>query len=79
MKTNRNIPSRGDTLRQVGLAMTIPMALLAGPLVGWFIGNFLEKKFTLPHYVTVFFIIFGFIAGIRHAWRLIKQISQDDK
>lgn len=79
MKTDPKTSSKGKSLRQVGIAMTIPMALLAGPLVGWFIGDFLEKRFQLSPYVTLFFTLFGFVAGVYHAWKLVKEISQNDK
>ena len=65
--------------RQMGIAITIPMVLLAGPLVGWFIGSWLDKKFgTEPWFLTIM-LIMGLAAGIRQTIQLIKQISRDDK
>ena len=65
--------------RQLGIAVTIPMVLLAGPLVGWFIGSWLDKKFGTHPWLVIIVSIMGFIAGVRQTIHMIRDISHDDK
>lgn len=54
-----------------GLAI-IPIILVSGPLGGYLIGDLLVRKFHLPGYLTVVFIILGFIASIRETVKIIR-------
>lgn len=68
-------------IRQFGMITTIPIMLAAGPLVGFFTGDFLDKKFkTAPIFLAAFSVL-GFIAGAREAFRVIKMAAkeEDDK
>ena len=62
-----------------GMISFIPVMLAAGPLGGYFIGDFLENKFNLPSYMTYIFIALGAIAGIRETVRIIRLVLNIDK
>jgi F0F1-type ATP synthase assembly protein I len=72
-----------DTLysqvKQLGVVTVIPVILLVGPLVGYFIGGWIDRRFQLYPWFTVIFIILGFVAAGREISRLLKQVLSDDK
>jgi ATP synthase protein I len=53
--------------------------LLAGPLIGAFIGYWLDSKLGTKPYLLIGFLILGFVSAGREVYKLIKQISDDDK
>lgn len=68
-----------DGLRQIGLATTIPFMMVSGPLVGYFIGNWLDNKFDTAPYLVIFWIFLGLISSARESYKLLKQVSDDSK
>ena len=62
-----------------GLISFIPVMLSAGPLGGYFFGDFLEKKFSLPSYIIYISMGIGAIAGIRETVRIIRIVLNIDK
>ena len=57
--------------------MTIPMALVAGPLVGFLIGNWIDGKWNLDPWGKTVFSILGFVASVRQVVRLIKTATEN--
>jgi len=62
-----------------GLLSYIPIILAVGPLSGFFLGSYLEKKFALPSYSTLIFILFGFISAGTETVRIIRLVSKIDR
>jgi len=46
--------------------------MAAGPLAGYFLADFLEKKFHTPGLVSVICVVMGFLASIRETVRIVK-------
>jgi ATP synthase protein I len=65
--------------RQLGILTTIPIILAVGPILGYFIGNFLDKKLHTDPYLMIVFIIFGFVAAGRGVYNLVKRASEENK
>ncbi len=65
-------------VKQLGALITVPVILLVGPLVGFFFGSWLDRKFGLHPFATTGFVILGFIASGREVVRLLKQISKGE-
>jgi hypothetical protein len=59
-------------IRIGGLLSFIPFVLAAGPIGGYLAGDFLEKKFALPHYVSAILIIAGFLGSAFETVKIIK-------
>lgn len=61
-----------------GLLSFIPFVLVAGPLGGYFIGNYLEKRFGLPAYVSLILIALGFIGSAMEIVKIIKAALRSE-
>ena len=67
---------RSDFYRWVkigGLLSFLPFVLAAGPLFGYILGNYLEKRFGLPAYTSIIVITIGFVASVRETVRIVKM------
>ena len=62
-----------------GLLSFLPFVLVAGPLSGYILGNYLEKRFNLPSYVSLICITVGFIASLKETIRIVKITLKADK
>jgi F0F1-type ATP synthase assembly protein I len=67
----------GRWLRPIGLLTAIPFVLLFGPLIGYFIGDWLDKRFGTEPWLMTIFIALGFVAAGREVWGLIRRASRD--
>ena len=63
--------------RQLGLLGTIPILIAVGPVVGFFIGRWLDGKLGTEPYLLVVFLIIGFIASGREIYGIIKRAERD--
>ncbi|MDD5136907.1 MAG: hypothetical protein PHX20_02880 [Candidatus Omnitrophica bacterium] len=43
-----------------------------GPLSGYFLADYLEKRFGLPSFTTIIFIVIGFIVSARETIKIIR-------
>jgi hypothetical protein len=66
-------------VKTVGFITFIPFMLAAGPLSGYFVGDFLQKRFNLSHYVVLTSIAFGFILGVMEMVRILKIVTRMNK
>ena len=63
-------------LRQAGLVTAIPFLLLVSPIVGYFLGLFLDRWFNTS-FLWIVFIVLGFVAGIREVYRIIVRVGKE--
>jgi len=54
------------------LLCLVPLILGAGPFSGFYLGQYVQKKFNLPSWVTSVLVVVGILAAAREAWRIIK-------
>ena len=76
---NKKEEERYWAMRQVGLLTTIPVLLAVSPLIGFFMGRFLDGKLNTDPIFTIGFLILGFIAGARQTARVIKLAGKEKK
>ena len=64
-----------------GLLSFIPVVMAAGPLGGYFLADYLEKRFGFPPFTMAVTVIIGFIASTRETVRIIKLAlkTEDEK
>jgi len=73
---------KGNSYRllwMLGLALTLPMILLCGPLAGFLISQLLVKKFGFSSALTPIFMGFGLIGSGWQAFRLIQKLNETRK
>ncbi|MCX5800065.1 MAG: AtpZ/AtpI family protein [Candidatus Eisenbacteria bacterium] len=63
-------------LRQAGLVTLIPFLLLVSPVVGYYIGRFLDKRFHTS-FLWIAFLVLGFVAGAREVYRVIVRVGRE--
>ncbi len=61
--------------RQLSLVGVIPAILAIGPLIGFFIGKWLDKKLGTEPYLMWVLILLGFIAAGKEVYRIVKKVS----
>jgi ATP synthase protein I len=73
----KNKDDRYKAVRQAGLLSTIPVLLTVSPLVGFFMGRFIDGKLGTDPIFTIVFLVFGFVAGARQIARIIKLSNKE--
>ncbi|MCK5124784.1 MAG: AtpZ/AtpI family protein [candidate division Zixibacteria bacterium] len=53
--------------------------LLAGPLLGFFGGNWLDEKFGTEPYLMIILILVGLLASGKETYKLLKQLTDDSE
>lgn len=71
--------SRQSGYRQIALATSIPIIMLAAPAVGYFIGRYIDRLLGTERIMVVVFLLLGMAAGGLETYRLIKEIVKEDK
>ena len=66
-------------LKQIGALTAVPIILLAGPVAGYFLGDWVDRKFRFTPWCTILFLILGFVASGREITRLLKQVLKENK
>jgi ATP synthase protein I len=61
--------------QQLGLALSIPTLLAAGPLVGFGLAWLIRRWTGWGEWVTWLMVILGIIAGIREVVSVIRRLS----
>jgi ATP synthase protein I len=70
-------PSNQMSQRQTGVAYRILLDMIAGLLVGGFLGYWLDRWQGWAPYSLVIGLVVGFAAGVNNAWRAIRQYSKE--
>jgi ATP synthase protein I len=72
----RKPDNKYSTYRQIGILTTIPFLLAVGPILGYYIGDFLDKRLNTNPYLMILFIVLGFVASGKGVYDLIKKAGQ---
>jgi len=67
----------GVSHRQTAVAYRVLVDMIAGLLVGGFLGYWLDRWLGLAPWGLVTFLIVGFVAGANNAWRAIRRFQAD--
>jgi ATP synthase protein I len=63
--------------RQTGVAYRVMVDMIAGLLVGGFLGYWLDRWMGWTPWSLVTGLIVGFAAGVNNAWRAIRDFSRE--
>jgi len=64
--------------RQVGLLTAIPFILLAGPVLGYLVGSWLDRKLGTEPILLIVLLLVGLAASGRETYGLIQLASRED-
>lgn len=64
--------------RQIGFLTLIPIIMVVAPLLGYFLGSFLDQKLGTEPYLMIVFIVFGFVAAGKEVYELIKRSAKEE-
>jgi ATP synthase protein I len=62
-------------VKKIGVLVTIPFVLAVPPIVGWFIGKWLDEVMHTAPYLKYTLLILGLCAAGRECYRLIKEFG----
>lgn len=62
--------------KQAGLFTSIPMVMMGGPAVGFFIGAFLDRRFSVSPWGVGAGVLLGLAAGMVEAIQLIRAAQK---
>lgn len=62
-----------------GLLSFVPVVLAAGPLAGYFLGDYLEKKIGYAPYLSLICMALGFFTSVREIIKILKLVQKADE
>lgn len=71
-------PDKVTAWRQVGLLSSIPFILALAPIIGYFLGKYLDQKFRTQPWLSLVLLGLGFVAGVRETIRIVKLSQRED-
>lgn len=63
----------------LGLAITLPMALLSGPLAGYLVSQWIIQKWHVDPSLTLVLVLLGLGGSIVQTVRLIRLLYQESR
>ena len=66
-------------MKIVGFVSFVPFILAAGPLTGYFIGIFLQKKLHLSPWVVLLGVALGFLIAATEIVKILKAVARVNK
>ena len=76
-KPQQNGDQSGMSQRQTGVAYRVLADMIAGLLVGGFLGYWVDRWLGWTPYSLVTGLVLGFAAGANNAWRAIRVYSDE--
>ncbi len=70
-------PKKWKELRRAGYLAAIPALLAIGPILGWFLGDFLDKQLGSGPWLSYLGILIGFVAAGREVYQLAKKAGEE--
>lgn len=65
-------------LRSAGLLLAIPTLLIVAPLVGFFLGGWLDRRFGTGRWLTIIGLVLGFVAAGRETYQIYRRYQEEE-
>lgn len=65
-----------DKIRWIGAVAMIPFVMAVPPVIGWYLGSWLDGIAGTP-YLKYVFLALGIAGGARECYRIIKEFSSE--
>jgi F0F1-type ATP synthase assembly protein I len=75
-------PEKGPryaALRSAGLLLAIPTLLIVSPLVGFFVGSWVDRALHTAPWFTIIGLVLGFIAAGRETWLIYRRSLEEEE
>ena len=56
----------------------LPFVLGIPPIIGWYIGSWLDNYFKISPYARYTLLVLGIVGGIREVYRIIKKYKDEE-
>lgn len=66
-------------LKSAGLLLAIPALLIVAPLVGFFLGSLIDRRFGTSPWFTLAGLLFGFVAGAREVAQIYRRYMAEEE
>ena len=66
-------------VRQLGLLTMIPMILAVAPLIGYYMGSWIDGKFGTDPVFSLIFLALGLFAGARETISILQKAQEKDE
>ncbi len=63
-------------LRSWSIASTIPTVLIAGLVLGYLLGGWIDRRWHVEPWGLMGGLLLGLVAGGREAWRLFQRLQE---
>ena len=70
---------RYEGLRTAGLLLTIPTILIVSPLVGFFIGSWLDRRLKTSPWLVIIGLILGFVTAGRQTYLIYRRYLAEEE
>lgn len=68
-----------ELLSRLGITLTIPVILATGPLAGYFVGSWLDRRWGTAPWATGAAVALGCIGSGIQVYRMLQWIAQADR
>ena len=65
-------------IRQLGLLTAIPMIMAVAPLIGYYVGRWIDGKFETDQVFSLIFLALGLFAGVRETISILRKAQEKD-
>lgn len=65
-------------MQMIASYVTLPFVLGIPPIVGWYIGSWIDQYFKTKPYAMFIFLALGIIAGAREFYRIVTKYKDDE-
>ena len=66
-------------LRSAGLLLAIPTLLIVAPLVGFFLGDWLDRRFGTRPWLMLVGLVLGFVAAGRETYQIYQRYQREEE
>ena len=70
---------RFSGLRTAGLLLAIPTLLIVSPLVGFFLGSWVDRRLRTSPWFTIIGLILGFAAAGRETYLIYRRSQEEEQ
>ena len=79
MASPRGTDPKDSGLRTAGLLLTIPSLLVVAPLIGFFLGRVVDRKFHSDPWGVIVGLILGFVAAGREILAIVRRVQSEEE